>query len=269
MPPAAREGVTRPCAPLHLIRELSPPLGREFTMLTRLSWRRHVAHVCDPNPYRGDLSSRSCLPAHCPATPRRISPAPLPTRKAIEQNPCQTRPRQATARSVRPLRRRSRPSATSALRSPPDSRCSPNIKNRLPASAELTLFGLHPVDVNRRAAGHPCRGEAGLLDRPHLPRGGDRRGVAAGVLHRAVACLCVLFPAGLVAGAARTPRCILFATAAASPASISSIVCSTGDLATFRAALSQLLLPGLTLCDLLACADRTHDTRLDACRARF
>jgi dipeptide transport system permease protein len=37
-----------------------------------------------------------------------------------------------------------------------------------------------------------------------------------------------------------------------------------GDFETFRAALKQLILPALTLGDLLAGADRAHDPRLDA-----
>jgi hypothetical protein len=58
----------------------------------------------------------------------------------------------------------------------------------------------------------PCRSacwpprEAGLLDRPSLPGGRDGRRLAAGVLHRAAAGLCLLFQARLVAGAARAAR---------------------------------------------------------------
>ncbi len=77
------------------------------------------------------------------------------------------------------------------------------LKNRLPASAELTLFGLILSMVDRGAARHSRRGAAGLVDRPYLPRRRDRWRVAAGVLHRLAPGLRVLFPARLGAGAAR------------------------------------------------------------------
>ena len=61
----------------------------------------------------------------------------------------------------------------------------------------------HPVARHRAAARHSRRGQARLLDRSHLPGGGDRRRVAAGVLHRPAAGLHFLFPARLGAGADR------------------------------------------------------------------
>ena len=82
-------------------------------------------------------------------------------------------------------------------------------RNRLPASAELTLLGLIVSMLIARAARHPRRDPAGLVDRPPLPRDDDGGRVAAGVLHRAGAGLRLLFQARLVAGAARTARCLL------------------------------------------------------------
>ena len=73
--------------------------------------------------------------------------------------------------------------------------------------------------ADRGAARHSRRDEAGLVDRPCLPRGHDRRRVAAGVLHRPAAGLCVLLPARLVAGADRPARRVRHAAAARSPAS--------------------------------------------------
>ena len=77
------------------------------------------------------------------------------------------------------------------------------IESRLPASAELTLFGLDSFARYRAAARHSGRGQARLLDRSHLPGGGDRGRVAAGVFHRAFAGLYFLLSARLVAGADR------------------------------------------------------------------
>ena len=58
------------------------------------------------------------------------------------------------------------------------------IRNRLPASAELTLLGLIVSVAIAIPLGIFAAVQAELVDRPHLPRGDDRRRVAAGVLHR-------------------------------------------------------------------------------------
>ena len=83
-----------------------------------------------------------------------------------------------------------------------------DILARLPASAELTLCGLLlamgiaiPLGVlaavkQGSLADHACRVHR------------HRRGLAAGLLHRAAAGLCLLLPAGLVAGAAGAAGCL-------------------------------------------------------------
>ena len=120
------------------------------------------------------------------------------------------------------------------------------IRSRLPASAELTLFGLILSSGGRPPARHSCRGQARLLDRSYLPGGGDRRRVAAGVLHRPAAGLHFLF------SARRAPapigRLDAFTTA---PAAITGFYvidsALTGNFEAFRAAFSQLILPAFTL----------------------
>ena len=94
------------------------------------------------------------------------------------------------------------------------------IRNRLPASAELTLLGLIvsiviAIPLGVLAATRP----GSWID--HLCRiVDDGRRVAAGVLHRPAAGLRLLFHARLVAGAARPARRVLQRAAARSPASI-------------------------------------------------
>ena len=127
-----------------------------------------------------------------PGDPAAYFAGPAADQGGDRADPREARPRQAAARAVRPLCRRSRRRAISAIRSPPASRSLTEISNRLPASAELTLLGLIVSMSDRGAARHPRGGEAGLVDRSHLPRGGDRRRVAAGVLHRADPGLCLL-----------------------------------------------------------------------------
>ena len=70
-----------------------------------------------------------------------------------------------------------------------------DLKARLPASAELTLIGLIVAMSHCRAARHSGGGQARLLHRPFLPHRHDGRGVAAGLLHRPRAGLCLLLPA--------------------------------------------------------------------------
>src|SRR5207245_1266357 len=62
-----------------------------------------------------------------------------------------------------------------------------------------------PGDPAARARRCP----AWVLDRSPVPDNDDGRCLAAGVLHRAGAGLCLLFQARLVAGAARPARCVL------------------------------------------------------------
>ena len=83
------------------------------------------------------------------------------------------------------------------------------IRNRLPASAELTLARPLHLDCDRAAARRARGNTTGKLDRSSLPHHHHGRRVAAGVLHRAGAGLCVLLPARLVARAARPARRVL------------------------------------------------------------
>ena len=137
------------------------------------------------------------------------------------------------------------------------------IRNRLPASAELTLLGLIVSVVDRDSARRAGRHPAGLVDRSSLPRHDDGRRVAAGVLHRPGAGLCLLFQARLVAGAARPARRVL-QRAADDDRLLSD---RHPDRARFRG-VSLRAQPadpaGDDAGDLLAGADRAHDARLDA-----
>ncbi len=83
------------------------------------------------------------------------------------------------------------------------------IRNRLPASAELTLLGLFVSIVIAIPLGVHGRHTAGIMDRSSLPDNDDGRRIVAGVLYRIGAGLRLLFPARLVAGAARPSRCVL------------------------------------------------------------
>ena len=118
---------------------------------------------------------------------------------------------------------------------------------RLPASAELTLLGLILAMLIAVPLGILAAVQAGLVDRSCLPRGRDRRRLAAGVLHRPAAGLCLLFHARLVAGAARAARRVLLSA----PPHVTGFYLIdsllAGDFETFRAALGQLVLPALTL----------------------
>ena len=138
------------------------------------------------------------------------------------------------------------------------------IASRLPASAELTLLGLHPRHRHRDAARHAGRGEAGLLDRPSLP---DRRRPPA-CRCRCSSPACCWSTSSTTCSAGRRRRS---AGSTSSPPRrrritgfylIDSLL--TGNLETFWRALAQLMLPALTLGDLLAGAARAHDARLDA-----
>ena len=81
-----------------------------------------------------------------------------------------------------------------------------DIRNRLPASAELTLLGLIVSMLIAVPLGILAATKPGSLDRSHLPRDHDRGRLAAGVLHRADPGLRLLLPARLGAGAARAAR---------------------------------------------------------------
>jgi hypothetical protein len=108
----------------------------------------------------------------------------------------------------------------------------------------------------------------GSLDRPRLPHRLDRRRLAAGVLHRTAPGLRLLLSARLGAGAAGAARHLLQPPPHVTGFYlIDSLI--AGDLETFRARSAQLVLPALTLGDLLARADRPHDPGLDAGRARL
>ena len=122
-----------------------------------------------------------------------------------------------------------------------------DIAARLPASRRADAARAHRVDVDCGPARHSRRRETRLDHRPCLPRGGDGRGVAAGVLHRAAVCLRVLFPPWLGAGAARSPRHLLLAAAADHRLLPHRQPHLAGDVEVFRAALAQLVLPALTL----------------------
>ena len=83
------------------------------------------------------------------------------------------------------------------------------IRNRLPASAELTLLGSRRFDRDRIAARRAGRDPPRLVDRPSMSGDHDRGRVAAGVLHRAGAGLYLLFQARMVAGPVGTTRRVL------------------------------------------------------------
>ena len=133
-------------------------------------------------------------------------------------HPQAARPRQAAAGAVRAIRRRSRPWR---LRQVADDRTAGHLRHRR-ASAGIGgthLGGAHRRDADRGAARHSRRGQAGFADRPRLPRDRDRGRVAAGVLHRAAAHLCLLLQARLVAATAGAPRASTTPSRPPSPAS--------------------------------------------------
>ena len=70
-----------------------------------------------------------------------------------------------------------------------------DIRNRLPASAELTLLGLIVSMLIAVPLGILAATKPGSLARPSLPRDRDRRRVTAGVLHRPDPGLRLLLPA--------------------------------------------------------------------------
>ncbi|GCC44908.1 hypothetical protein chiPu_0028901, partial [Chiloscyllium punctatum] len=114
-------------------------------------------------------------------------------------------------------------------------------------------------DPARRAGGDA----AGLVDRPSLPRHDDGRRVAAGVLHRARAGLCVLFPARLGTGAARPARRVL-QRAADRHRLLSDRYADRARLRGVSFGVQPIDPAGGDARDLLAGADRAHDARLDA-----
>ena len=115
-----------------------------------------------------------------------------------------------------------------------------------------------------RAAARRARGDAaGLVDRSSLPHNDDGRRLAAGVLHRPRAGLCLLFPARLVAGAARAARRVLQRAADGDRLLSDRHI----DRARFRGVplgAEPAHPAGGDARDLLAGADRAHDPRLDA-----
>ena len=137
------------------------------------------------------------------------------------------------------------------------------IKNRLPASAELTLFGLILSIVIAVPLGILAAVKQGSwID--HTCRIVATAGVSLPVFFTGLLLVYVFY---FLVGWSPAPlgRLDAFATA---PQQITGFYLIdsllTGKFETFRAALSQLLLPGVHPRHLLAGADRAHDAGLDA-----
>ncbi len=142
-----------------------------------------------------------------PGDPAVYFAGPAATKQVDRGDPQEARPRQAAARAVRPLRQRSR---ARRFRQFADHRPAGRDRNPQPPAGVGRTHAARPrsCDRDRGAARHSRRDQAGLLDRSSLPGDDHRRRLAAGVLHRPAAGLCLLFPARLVAGAARPARCV-------------------------------------------------------------
>ena len=152
--------------------------------------------------------------------------------------------------------------AISAIRCPPAARCDRD-PSRLPASAELTLFGLILAIAIAVPLGILAAVKQGSwIDQ--LCRVIATAGVSLPVFFTGLLLVYVFYfqlgwspaPIGRLDAFATAPREITGFYL------IDSLI--TGDFETFRAAFSQLILPALTLGDLLAGADHAHDARLDA-----
>ena len=174
----------------------------------------------------------------------------------------EARPRQAADRAVLPLHRRSR---AWRFRQFADHRPAGRDRNPQPPAGFRRTDPARPdrLDRDRDSARHSRRDQAGLVDRPSLPGHDHGRRVVAGVLHRPGAGLCLLFPARMVAGAARAARRVL-QRAADGDRLLSD---RRADRARFRGVplRAQPADPaGADACDLLAGADRAHDAGLDA-----
>ena len=128
-------------------------------------------------------------------------------------DPREARPRQAADRAVRPLRQRSRARRSRQFA---DHRPAGRQGDQEPAAGLGRTDAARPdrLDADRGAARHRGGDAARLAGRSRLPRGGDRRRVAAGVLHRADPGLRLLLSARLGAGAARPARRLLQPAAA-------------------------------------------------------
>ena len=197
-----------------------------------------------------------------PGDPAAYFAGPAADAAGDRADPRQARPRQAADRAVRPLRQRSR---ARRPRQFAHHRPAGGDRDPQPAAGLRRADAARPdrVDRDRGAARHSRRGQAGLLDRSHLPRGGDRRRVAAGVLHRPGAGLCFLFPARLVAGAARPARRLRH-RAAADHRLLPDRQPAHRQFRNLPRRAQPVDPAGLHARHLLAGADRAHDARLDA-----
>ena len=137
------------------------------------------------------------------------------------------------------------------------------IRNRLPASAELTLLGLIisiaiALPLGVLAATRP----GSWVD--HLCRITTTAGVSLPVFFTGLVLVYVFY---FLLGWAPAPLGRLDVFYSAPPTVTGFYLIDTliaRDFEAFRSALSQLILPAATLGDLLAGADRAHDPRFDA-----
>ena len=120
------------------------------------------------------------------------------------------------------------------------------IRNRLPASAELTLLGLFVSIVIAIPLGVHGRHPAGIVDRSSLPDNDDGRRILAGVLYGLVLVYVFYFRLGW--SPAPLGRLDVFYSAPPTVTGFYLIdTLIARDLEAFRSAFSQLLLPALTL----------------------
>src|SRR6516225_4358314 len=116
---------------------------------------------------------------------------------------CQTWPGQAAGTAIRPLpaRSRSRQSRHLAYDRPA---CRDGVANPFASFGGTNSTWSFALDLNRRPTRHPGRHATEFATRSHLPPRIHGGGIAAGVFHRPDPDLCLLLPAWLGPGAART-----------------------------------------------------------------
>ena len=142
------------------------------------------------------------------------------------------------------------------------------IRNRLPASAELTLFGLViSISIAVPLGILAAVKQGSWID--HACRVVATAGVSLPVFFTGLLLVYVFY---FLLGWSPAPLGRLDVFFSAPPQVtgfylIDSLIAR--DFGLFRAALSQLILPGVTLGIFSARTDRTHDARLHACRSRI